>query len=226
MNDKYGLPTSYDSDLIKEYLGFADAGIASKRQAALKESSTSEMAMYDAIGRTQLQAERDIAQRRVQALRSGMTSSQLAAFEMQNLQAAQLGATEIGQQYAKERAGIMTEYAGMEDEARAGLFEILNGNVANIAAIDAEKYANSDVAIYQELFPGADPKTIDALVRRAKDPSALSSFDKSLIAEYFAELGSEEQPSYRPQDDPTYSYGWVDGKWTRRVFRSGVWVKA
>jgi hypothetical protein len=111
--------------------------------------------LYETLGRTQLQNERDIAQRRMQAQRSGMTSSQLAAFEMQNIMAGQLGAQQVAQQSMLEMAGVEAQYAGLEAQNQANLFEILNSNRASVAAIDAQKYSSSAISQAAELYPDA-----------------------------------------------------------------------
>lgn len=65
--------------------------------------------------------EQQIRQRRLQALRSGATSAQLAAQELQTLLAAQQGAQAIAEDYLKQRAAIEAQYAGYEyaNEIRA-----------------------------------------------------------------------------------------------------------
>lgn len=65
--------------------------------------------------------EQKIRQRRLQALRSGATSAQLAAQELQTLLAAQQGAQAVAEDYLKQRAAIEAQYAGYEyaNEIRA-----------------------------------------------------------------------------------------------------------
>lgn len=65
--------------------------------------------------------EQKIRQRRLQALRSGATSAQLAAQELQTLLAAQQGAQAVAEDYLKQRAAIESQYAGYEyaNEIRA-----------------------------------------------------------------------------------------------------------
>lgn len=65
--------------------------------------------------------EQKIRQRRLQALRSGATSAQLAAQELQTLLAAQQGAQAVAEDYLKQRAAIEAQYAGHEyaNEIRA-----------------------------------------------------------------------------------------------------------
>lgn len=65
--------------------------------------------------------EQKIRQRRLQALRSGATSAQLAAQELQTLLAAQQGAQAVAEDYLRQRAAIEAQYAGHEyaNEIRA-----------------------------------------------------------------------------------------------------------
>ena len=81
-------------------------------QTAMEELSRAENDMYRTLGMSQRQMERDIAKRRQQALKSGMSTAQLAAQEQQNLLAAQTGATQIAQQYADQRYGTINQFAG------------------------------------------------------------------------------------------------------------------
>ena len=83
-----------------------------KYSAAMSELQRAENDMYRTLGMTQRQMERDIAKRRQQALKSGMSTAQLAAQEQQNLLAAQTGATQIAQQYADQRYNTINQFAG------------------------------------------------------------------------------------------------------------------
>lgn len=84
--------------------------------AAMESLQRSENDMYRALGMSQRQMERDIAKRRQQALKSGMSTAQLAAQEQQNLLAAQTGATQIAQQYADQRYNTINQFAGAKDQ--------------------------------------------------------------------------------------------------------------
>jgi hypothetical protein len=71
--------------------------------------------MYRAVGLSQRQMERDIAKRRQQALKSGMSTAQLAAQEQQNILAMQTGASAIAQDYAKQRYDTINSFAGVQE---------------------------------------------------------------------------------------------------------------
>ena len=79
---------------------------------AMQELNRAEQEMFRATGMAQRQMERDIAKRRQQALKSGMSTAQLAAQEQQNILAAQSGAAQIAQQYADQRYNTINQFAG------------------------------------------------------------------------------------------------------------------
>ena len=156
-DDKFGMPTGYNSDIIKQYLGSRQSALSAQKQAAYDGIDQERSMMYDAMGKMQLQSERDIFSRRTQAQRSGMSSSQLAALEMQNMQAGQMGAKSMIDELALKEAEITNQFAGVEDTINADVFEILNQNMQSAAAVDAQKFASSAIYQGQELFPDADP---------------------------------------------------------------------
>lgn len=101
--------------LTSDYQAILDAQneVVNQQYAAeLQDLARAENDMYRAIGLSQRQMERDIAKRRQQALKSGMSTAQLAAQEQQNILTAQLGATQIAQDYANKRYGVINQFAG------------------------------------------------------------------------------------------------------------------
>lgn len=105
--NEQGLLTDYQTILDAE-----NAAVSQQYAAQMEELTRAENDMYRAIGLSQRQMERDIAKRRQQALKSGMSTAQLAAQEQQNILAAQAGATQIAQQYANDRYGVINQFAG------------------------------------------------------------------------------------------------------------------
>lgn len=180
MADKYGLATDYNSELISQYLSYADNSVASKRQAGYDQVAANQSLLNEMLGRQQLATERDIANRRIQAQRSGMSSAQLAALEVQNIMAGQLGATQVAQQAMLENAAVKSQFAGAEADTRAALFEVLNTNRSNVAAIDAQKYSASAVSQMRELFPNASEGQLLALAKNYLGIE-LSDSDQALI---------------------------------------------
>lgn len=109
------LPYTTDGSLNADYaalLSSMNQATDEKYSAAMSELQRAENDMYRTLGMTQRQMERDIAKRRQQALKSGMSTAQLAAQEQQNLLAAQTGATQIAQQYADQRYNTINQFAG------------------------------------------------------------------------------------------------------------------
>lgn len=103
-----------DIGLNNDYQTYLDALNAQSEQeynTSMQELNRAENEMYRSIGLSQRQFERDIAKRRQQALKSGMSTAQLAAQEQQNILAAQTGATQIAQDYANQRYNTINQFA-------------------------------------------------------------------------------------------------------------------
>jgi hypothetical protein len=147
------------NNIVQDALRNYSTGIQQQRQAQMEQLGTLESGMFDQMGRMQLQSERDIANRRMQALRSGMPSSQLAALELQNVQTAQLGAQQMAQQYDDIRMQLGTELAGAESMMAGDLTrEMLQGRV-DMEAIDAQRFTADTAAQMRQMFPNWDSMT-------------------------------------------------------------------
>jgi hypothetical protein len=110
-----GLGELTEQGLTTDYQKLLDAQNAAVNQqyaAEMQELDRAESDMYRSIGMSQRMMERDIAKRRQQALKSGMSTAQLAAQEQQNILAAQTGAAQIAQQFADQRYGVISQFAG------------------------------------------------------------------------------------------------------------------
>lgn len=197
-----GASTSYDDPDVQTALGYADDAIGAQRAAGGRAISRLEGTMYDVLGREQLSREQDIKSRRTQALRSGMTSSQLAAQEMQNLLAGQVGAQQIAQQYDQQRFDYMTETAGAEDQARVDMFATLETNKANNLAAITEMFASNDMFASIAMNPNLSPR--DALemdlARRGID-----SDDVSYILDIYDSVGNVKVPDDPNEEDSNTS---------------------
>ena len=136
------IPTGYNNSLVQKALGFGNAGIQAQREAMHESLGGIESSLFDQMGRMQLQTEQDIANRRMQALRSGMPSSQLAAMELQNVQTAQLGAQEMAREYDQLRLEMDTALAGAEDMMAHDKFNTLAQGITDMNAIEAQRYAH------------------------------------------------------------------------------------
>lgn len=151
----FGDVTGILQDSLRSY----SSGIQQQRAAQQAQLGNVESTMYDQLGRSQLQTERDIAQRRIQALRSGMPSSQLAALELQNVQTAQLGAQEMAQQYDQLRMQLGTELAGAEDMYAAEMGTQLAQSRTDLEAIEGQKFASDLDAQMSNLMRNWDTMT-------------------------------------------------------------------
>lgn len=124
-------------------------------QTAMEELSRAENDMYRTLGMSQRQMERDIAKRRQQALKSGMSTAQLAAQEQQNLLAAQTGAAQIAQQYADQRYGTINQFAGARAQNYANALQSQIGwnQQAMVANQNANNtWANTMANAYAQLY--------------------------------------------------------------------------
>lgn len=142
-----GLNTDYQT-----YLDALNAVSEQQYQTAMNELSIAENEMYRAIGLSQRQMERDIAKRRQQALKSGMSTAQLAAQEQQNILAAQTGAAQIAQQYADQRYSTINQFAGANAQNYADTLANQIQYTQNLNQFNAQQSANWSAAL-AEAFP-------------------------------------------------------------------------
>jgi hypothetical protein len=163
MADKYNIPTGYNSGLVQQAMQYGDQAVDAQKNMYNETIGTAEQGMYEMLGKMQLQNERAIADRRMKALRSGTTSSGLAALEMQNIQAGQIGATQVMQDARNQRLMMDQELAGRKENNRYYALELLNQNTKDIAAIDAQKYASSIIPGLKEDYPNATSNQIYAM---------------------------------------------------------------
>lgn len=145
-----------ESGLTSDYQALLDAqnAIVNQQYAAeMGELARAENDMYRSIGLSQRQMERDIAKRRQQALKSGMSTAQLAAQEQQNILTAQLGATQIAQDYANRRYGVINQFAGttaqnyadilaQQQQYAQGIQEFNNNLINQQTQFNAQQKAN------------------------------------------------------------------------------------
>lgn len=134
-------PTTGLSNQYQTYLDALNAASDQQYNIAMQELDVAENQMLRSIGLSQRQMERDIAKRRQQALKSGMSTAQLAAQEQQNILAAQTGATQIAQQYADQRYGMVNQFAGNAAQ-----------NYANVLGQQTESLVNSQNNSYSNLM--------------------------------------------------------------------------
>lgn len=130
---------------------------------SMNELARAENEMYRSIGLSQMQYERDIAKRRQQALKSGMSTAQLAAQEQSNILAAQTGATQIAQNYANQRYNTITQFAGSASQNYANVLGNQIGWNQNVAGQNASNLNNYNTGLmnaYAQLY--AADRQLDA----------------------------------------------------------------
>lgn len=88
----------------------------------------SEMEAYRAIGQQQLQLENQIADQRMRAIKSGVTSAQLASQELANIFAAQSGASQIASQVMQNKVSSANTFAQQRAAVSGDLYAMLNTN--------------------------------------------------------------------------------------------------
>ena len=176
--------TGYNQQLVQQALGFANRGIGDQREAMQESLGGIESSLFDQMGRMQLQTERDIGQRRMQALRSGMPSSQLAAMELQNVQTAQLGAQQMAREYDQLRMEMDTQLAGAEDMAAYDMFQTLAQGRTDQSAIEAQRFA-SDLGAQMESLLGAEEWASFDTDQRVMLAQALNGVPPEKLSEHF-----------------------------------------
>lgn len=134
-----------ESGLNAEYealLAAQNAAVNQQYAAEMQELDRAESDMYRSIGMSQRMMERDIAKRRQQALKSGMSTAQLAAQEQQNILAAQTGAAQIAQQYADQRYGTISQFAGANAQNYANVLAQQQSYGQQLQQFNAQQQAN------------------------------------------------------------------------------------
>lgn len=189
-NEMRNLPTNWNHDLIQQALGFGNSAIAQQRQATGQAVDRLEGSMYEQVGQQMLQTERDISKRRMQAVRSGMPSSAVAAMELQNLQTAQMGAQQTSREYDQMRTELMREYAGAEDMQAQGMLDLINQNIATAEQIDAQRLPSDWAMQFEELGINTEDLSSDELLKAV---IAISTGDDDIIDDIGGSLRSSDR---------------------------------
>lgn len=138
--------------------------------------ASTELDAYRLLGQQQLELENQIASQRMQAIKSGVTSAQLASQELANMFAAQSAASSIAQQTMSNRAQQYNTIAQQRASVESDLYNMINSNQTTGANVYAQlqaaqqsynSYVNQPFAQYQAY--------IDAYT---KNPSAINSMLK------------------------------------------------
>lgn len=120
--------------------------------------ASTELDAYRLLGQQQLELENQIASQRMQAIKSGVTSAQLASQELANMFAAQSAASQIAQQTMSNRAQQYNTIAQQRASVEPDLYNMINSNQATGANVYAQlqaaqqsynSYMNQPFAQYQ-----------------------------------------------------------------------------
>lgn len=166
------LMTSPYGERANQYRNAMYNSISQYEQDVNASLASAELDAYRLLGQQQLELENQIASQRMQAIKSGVTSAQLASQELANMFAAQSAASSIAQQTMSNRAQQYNTIAQQRASVEPDLYNMINSNQATGANVYAQLYAaqqsyNSymnqpyaNFKAYLDAF-GEDPKAIE-----------------------------------------------------------------
>lgn len=137
--------------------------------------ASTELDAYRLLGQQQLELENQIASQRMQAIKSGVTSAQLASQELANMFAAQSAASSIAQQTMNNRAQQYNAIAQQRASVESDLYNMVNSNQATGANVYAQlqasqqsynSYMNQPFAQYQAYLNAynQNPKVVELMM--------------------------------------------------------------
>lgn len=156
--------TNRNSEFAKQYQADMYSNINAYEQATNATLASAELDAYKMLGQQQLQLENQIASQRMQALKSGVTSAQLASQELANMFAAQSSAQQIAQNVLAQRADSAATFNQQRAGVMTGLYDILANNqttqanaYAQLGAAQASynSYMQQPYAQYQAMLQAA-----------------------------------------------------------------------
>lgn len=138
--------------------------------------ASTELDAYRLLGQQQLELENQIASQRMKAIKSGVTSAQLASQELANMFAAQSAASSIAQQTMSNRAQQYNTIAQQRASVESDLYNMINSNQSTGANVYAQlqaaqqsynSYINQPFASYQAYIDAhrKDPIAIDSMLK-------------------------------------------------------------
>lgn len=127
------LMTDVNSDRAQQYRQNMLGSINSYEQASNASLASAELDAYKMLGQQQLQLESQIAEARMQALKSGTTSAQLASQQLANMFAAQSAAQQTASAVAQQRASMADQYNQQRASVESDLYSLVNNNALTAA---------------------------------------------------------------------------------------------
>lgn len=125
----------------QQYMSDMYAAINREQSEVEAALSNAELDAYRQIGYQQQELENQIAENRLKALKSGTTSAQLAAQQLNNMFAAQAGASQIAANAMNARVGNAQEYASQRAAVTGGLYDQIAQNKTTLATAGAQNAA-------------------------------------------------------------------------------------
>lgn len=125
----------------QQYMNDMYAAINREQAEVEAALSNAELDAYRQIGYQQQELENQIAENRLKALKSGTTSAQLAAQQLNNMFAAQAGASQIAANAMNARVGNAQDYASQRAAVTGGLYDQIAQNKTTLATAGAQNAA-------------------------------------------------------------------------------------
>lgn len=125
----------------QQYLNDMYAAINREQLETEAALSNAELDAYRQIGYQQQQLENQISENRLKAIKSGTTSAQLAAQQLNNMFAAQTGAAEVAASAMNNRINYAQDYASRRAAATENLYNQINQNKTTLATAGAQNAA-------------------------------------------------------------------------------------
>ena len=168
------LMTDPTSSKAQEYRDAMFASINQYEQSSQAALAGSEMEAYRALGQQQLQLENQIAEQRMHAIKSGVTSAQLASQELANIFAAQAGASQIAAQVMQNRVSAADTFAKQRASVESDLYGMINANQQTAA--NAYTQLGAAQASYNSYAQQPYNQYMAVLQAYEKDPTAFKNY--------------------------------------------------
>lgn len=141
--NQVGLMTDPNSAQAQQYKQDLYAAIDAEQRQVNASLEQAELDAYRQIGYQQQELENQIAENRLKALKSGTTSAQLAAQQLNNMFAAQSGAAQIASNAMSQRVNNAQQYAAQRTNVVNDLYSNVQANKQALLTAGAQNYAAS-----------------------------------------------------------------------------------
>ena len=141
--NQVGLITDPNSAQAQQYKQDLYAAIDAEQRQVNASLEQAELDAYRQIGYQQQELENQIAENRLKALKSGTTSAQLAAQQLNNMFAAQSGAAQIASNAMSQRVNSAQQYAAQRTNVVNDLYSNVQANKQALLTAGAQNYAAS-----------------------------------------------------------------------------------